>query len=131
MRLLADTHVVLRWFSQSRKLTREQSRALEHSVQRAEQVGISCVSLIEMAVLYEEGKLTISKPIEEFLRDLEANPVFRIMPVTAEIAADVYALPGLRDPMDRTIAATARCHRLKLVTSDQRIIDSGLVPTIF
>jgi PIN domain nuclease of toxin-antitoxin system len=32
--------------------------------------------------------------------------------------------------MDRVIVATARTHRLKLVTSDQRIIDSQLVPVI-
>lgn len=37
---------------------------------------------------------------------------------------------GLRDPADRAIVATARVHRLKLITSDQRIIASGLVPVI-
>jgi PIN domain nuclease of toxin-antitoxin system len=36
----------------------------------------------------------------------------------------------LRDPADQAIVATARVHRLKLVTSDQRIIESKLVPVI-
>lgn len=35
-----------------------------------------------------------------------------------------------RDPADRAIVATARVHRLRLVTSDQRIIESKLVPVI-
>ncbi len=37
---------------------------------------------------------------------------------------------ALRDPADRAIVATARIHNLKLLTSDQRIIDSRLVPFI-
>jgi PIN domain nuclease of toxin-antitoxin system len=36
----------------------------------------------------------------------------------------------LRDPADRVIVATALVHRLQLVTSDQRIIDSKLVPFV-
>ncbi len=38
--------------------------------------------------------------------------------------------PSLRDPADRAIVATARMHRLVLVTSDQRIIESKLVTTV-
>jgi PIN domain nuclease of toxin-antitoxin system len=37
---------------------------------------------------------------------------------------------SLRDPGDRVIVATARVHRLRLLTADQRIIESGLVPVI-
>ena len=36
----------------------------------------------------------------------------------------------LRDPADRAIVATARIHRLRLVTSDQRIVESKLVPVV-
>jgi PIN domain nuclease of toxin-antitoxin system len=46
------------------------------------------------------------------------------------VALDVAALRVLRDPADRAIAATARVHRLRLVTSDQRIIESKLVPVV-
>ena len=48
-----------------------------------------------------------------------------------EIAGEVAAMgDSLRDPADRAIVATARVHRLKLITSDQRIIESGLVSVI-
>ncbi|MGH9584127.1 MAG: PIN domain-containing protein [Bryobacteraceae bacterium] len=50
--------------------------------------------------------------------------------MTYEIAANVASLRNPRDPMDRAIVATARVHGLTLVTSDQRIIESGLVPVI-
>jgi PIN domain nuclease of toxin-antitoxin system len=37
---------------------------------------------------------------------------------------------ALRDPGDRFIVATARVHRLRLVTSDQRIVDSKLISVV-
>jgi PIN domain nuclease of toxin-antitoxin system len=37
---------------------------------------------------------------------------------------------SLRDPSDRVIVATARVHRLTLLTADQRIIESDLVAVI-
>jgi len=39
-------------------------------------------------------------------------------------------LGALRDPADRAIAATARAHRLRLVTSDHQIIESKLVSMV-
>jgi PIN domain nuclease of toxin-antitoxin system len=48
-----------------------------------------------------------------------------------DIAAAVAALGrALGDPDDRAIVSTARVHRLKLVTSEKRIIASGLVPVV-
>ena len=35
---------------------------------------------------------------------------------------------SLRDPGDRVIVATARVHHLRLLTADERIIESNLVP---
>jgi PIN domain nuclease of toxin-antitoxin system len=46
------------------------------------------------------------------------------------VAAEIAVLETLRDPADRVIVATARVHRLRLVTSDQRIIDSRLVAVV-
>jgi len=37
---------------------------------------------------------------------------------------------SLRDAEHRVIVATARVHGLRLVTSGQRIIESGLVPVL-
>jgi PIN domain nuclease of toxin-antitoxin system len=53
-----------------------------------------------------------------------------VLPLTYEVALEVASLAALRDPADRAIAATARVHRLRLVTSDLRIVASGLVPVI-
>jgi PIN domain nuclease of toxin-antitoxin system len=125
-----DTHVLIRWLFETRKLSRPQLRALESAVRRGEPVAISAMSLLEIAVLASGEKPALKVSLDEFFRDLNSNPTFRILPLTYEVALDVASLSVLRDPADRAIAATARVHRLRLVTSDQRIIESRLVPVV-
>ena len=68
---------------------------------------------------------------DELFHALDTNPVFRVIPLTTDIGREMGALgDSLRDPGDRIIVATARVHRLRLLTADQRIIDSNLVPVI-
>ena len=69
--------------------------------------------------------------IDTILEALEPGGDFCILPISIEIAREVAALgDSLRDPGDRVIVATARVHRLRLITSDQRIIASKLCPVV-
>ena len=129
VRFLLDTHVVIRWISDTKKVSRDQIRVLEASVSRNEPLAISAISLLEIAVLPEVGRYKQER--DKLLHLVETNPVFTVLPLSFEIATEIVALgPGLRDPADRAIVATARVHRLRLVTSDERIINSKLVQTI-
>ncbi len=129
-RLLLDTHVLIRWLIDAKRLSREQVRVLERAMGRMEPVALSAITLLEIAVLASEGKLVLKASLNEFLDALQSNPIFRVLPLTFEVASDVQSLAILKDPADRAIVATARVHRLQLVTSDQRIIDSRLVPAV-
>ena len=129
-RLLLDTHVVVRWLIDSKRLSREQVKSLERAVQRNQPVALSAITLLEIAVLVGEGKLTLKASLNEFFDDLQGNPIFRVLPLTYEIALALASLGALRDPADRTIVATARIHGLQLVTSDLRIIESRLVECV-
>lgn len=128
--LLLDTNVVLRWLITPKRLTRDQKRELDAAVRREQPVAISAITLVEIAVLEADGRISLGVSLGDFFEKLESNPVFEILPISFEVAAEVANLSILRDPADRTIVATARVHRLKLVTFDQRIIESGLVPVI-
>lgn len=130
MRFLLDTNVVVRWFAEPKRLSREQARVLRESERRGEMVGISATTLVEVAILMSEGRHRVSARLEDLFGDLEASPLFSVLPITIPIAIDAGALSALRDPADRTIVATARIHRLRLLTSDRRIIDSKLVSVI-
>lgn len=130
-RLLLDTHILVRWLASPNRLTREQSRVLRESVRMREPVGISAVTLLELAVLFRPGSQAGDVPLDELLRQLAENPAFEILPLTIDIAGEVAAIgDSLRDPADRAIVATARICKLRLVTSDQRIIESRLVACV-
>jgi len=126
-RLLLDTHIVIRWLIDTKKLTREQARLLDAAVRRNEPLAMSAITLLEIALLVSGHKLKVQ--LAEFLESIVSNPIFRVLPLTAEVAAEAAFLAALVDPADRTIVATARVHHLTLLTSDERIIGSGLVKT--
>ena len=100
-------------------------------MRRAEPVALSSLTLLEIAMLASESRLPSKASADSVFEMVRANPVFQVLPLTFEIASEVAALgPALRDPMDRVIVSTARIHGLRLVTSDQRIIESKLVTVI-
>ena len=129
-RLLLDTHILIRWVTEPKKVSKEQLRALENSVRRTELAAISAISLLETAVLASQGRRRLKMSLNEFFEELQGNPVFRVLRVTYEVAAEAASLSFLRDPADCAIVATARVHRLRLVTSEVRIIESKLVPVV-
>lgn len=129
-RFLLDTHVLLRWLGDSKRLSRQQRRTLEQVAARGEPVGLSAMSLLEIAILGSDGHITVRPDVNAFFLDLEGNPLIRILPLSAEIAVEAGSLRGLRDPADRVIVAAARVHGMQLLTSDERILRSGLARTI-
>ena len=129
-RLLLDTHVLVRWLIESKRLSREQDRTIEAAMLRSEPLAISAMTVLELAMLASEGRVNLNRPLDQFLGDLASNVGVRLLPITFEIALEAATLRSLRDPADRAIVGTARVHRLRLVTSDQRIIDSNLVSVI-
>ena len=88
------------------------------------------MSLLEIALLASGGKPPLKASLDEVFEVLDSNPLLRLLPLTYEIAREIASLSALRDPADRAIVATARIQRLRLVTSDERIIGSGLVQVV-
>lgn len=129
MRHLLDTHVAVWWLTDDRKLPKDHARLIERAERTRTLIGVSAMSLWEIAKLAALGRLDALENVNDFLEQLELDRRFTILPLTAKIAVDSTLL-GARfpnDPGDQIIAATARCHGLTLLTADQRIIDSGVV----
>jgi PIN domain nuclease of toxin-antitoxin system len=127
---LLDTHVLLWWFEQPKRLSAAQRRLIGRNDER-HPLGVSDASLWEIALLIEAGRVRLKLPIEDWLSRATAAPRVIVCPVTPSIAQEVVggAMHGW-DPADRIIVGTARTYGVPLLTSDQRIIDSGLVRTI-
>ena len=129
LRFLLDTHIVIRWLTEPRKLNREQTRVLEDAERRGAPLAVSAISLLEIAALF--GKDRLRGSMAEIFEKLDKGPLFVLLPITVEIAAEVATMGGaLSGPADRAIVATARVHRLRLVTSDRRIVESKLVSVV-
>jgi PIN domain nuclease of toxin-antitoxin system len=96
-----------------------------------EPLAISTVTLMELAVVFGERSARSRVSAHDLLTILKSSIGLQVILVDIDVAFEIAALgDALRDPVDRTIVATARVHRLTLVTSDQRIIASKLVPVI-
>jgi PIN domain nuclease of toxin-antitoxin system len=92
---------------------------------------MSGISLLDIALLEGPDRKRLPNPPLEFLAEIARNPAFQVVPISVDIAMEVAARgPKLCDPADRAIVATACVHNPRLVTSDQRMIDPGLVPVV-
>jgi PIN domain nuclease of toxin-antitoxin system len=136
LRLLLDTHVLLWWLDApggpAPRQTVAQSRALDLSREINEQLGVASISLWEIAKLAELRRVQFEQDLDVVLRGIEQHPMLRILRLDAHVARESTML-GERmqgDPADQLIVATARVHALRLVTSDDRIRKSGVVPVI-
>jgi PIN domain nuclease of toxin-antitoxin system len=126
-----DTHILVRWLADPKRLSREQARILKDAVRRPEAVAISAITLLEIAMLFSGGLLRTQLSLDELFEELEGHPTLSVLPLTIEVAKEISFLGStLRDPADRVIVATARVHGLRVLTSDQRIIESKSVSAV-
>jgi PIN domain nuclease of toxin-antitoxin system len=128
MTTLLDTHAWIWWIDQDIRLGAANIAALD-KLDQFSRPFIADISLWEVAMLVERGRLNLDIPLEEWL-DAAAHPrSVRVQPITPAIAAEVAALPSAfhRDPADRLIVATCRVLNLPLLTHDRRITRARLV----
>lgn len=113
MRLLLDTHIILWGMIETKRLSAAEVLAMQAS---DNQIFVSVVSLWEIAIKSAKGQL---RAPEDFLRAVESNPDFEVLPVLAEHAWRVRSLPLFHgDPFDRLLVAQALCENLVLVSRD-------------
>ena len=129
---LLDTHILVWWRLDSKQLSRAQAQVLDDLEERGHPAGLSAISLRELAKMIQAGRLTVGVSLESWLEGIASHTLLTIFPLTPEIAADSVRLGAEfpRDPADQIIAATARHHGLKLLTSDDRIRKSGKVAVV-
>lgn len=128
LRYLLDTHALLWAAMDEDRLGGAAARAI--ATTSHEHLAISDVTLQEIGLLLHVGRIRFQgSPTAVLGRVL--NHV-SILPITLEIAiaAPALALPH-GDQFDRIIAATAKVHRVPLITRDANITDAGVVPTLW
>ena len=115
MKSLLDTHTFVFWDSQPSKLSQ---RALELLTNKDNLRLLSVVSLWEIQIKQQLGKLTLNKTLEEIIL-IQQNNYIEILPVTV---AHILALDSLplyhKDPFDRLLIAQANRENAVLISCD-------------
>lgn len=84
-----------------------------------EMLGLSIYSMWEAAKKHQRGKLPLPMELSAWLRAAVPHNV-RVLPLSNEIIVESTRLPDfpVNDPGDELIVATARVHKLTLLTTD-------------
>jgi PIN domain nuclease of toxin-antitoxin system len=123
--LLLDTHV---WVWAVEGNVRRIGRRTRQLLARAgsqDALRISPATVFELTALHTAGRVRLTRPIDQWVRDaLEAAGV-RIAALSPVIALDAGQIPraALGDPLDRLLVATARQMNATFLTSDSRILE--------
>lgn len=130
--ILLDTHVLVWLVSDSSRLSRTAVRELRKAERNGE-LAISSITLWELALLFQRGRLRASGSIESSIRTILEKSRVEVIEITPEIAALTTTFPDTypKDPADRMIGATARAHGLTLITQDERILKSPLIRSLW
>jgi len=115
MRLLLDTHIMLWWATDRRKIS---TRAAS-LISIADDVFVSSACVWELATKIRRGKLDLDLSM---LVTSAASSNFLELPIRFRHAALVASLPPLHfDPFDRLLVAQAMCESLLLITVDKQL----------
>jgi PIN domain nuclease of toxin-antitoxin system len=116
--ILLDTHAVIWWIEDSGRLSERASEAIAADSPPL----ISPISLWELAVLVERGRVSVDRDLPSWCRDLLASGKGRIATLTPSAAIAAACLPEFHgDPADRFIYATALELKVALISKDGRM----------
>ncbi len=120
MKLLLDTHIWLWSILEPARLSRYIAQELENPDNK---LWLSPVSVWELLILVEKGRVVLEADPEAWIRDVLAKVPIQEAPLNHEVALKSRSLTlPHQDPADRFIAATALVYELTLVTADERLL---------
>ena len=117
--ILLDTCTLL-W------LALEPVRLSAHARSRLDEPGaivwLSSISAFEIGQKFAKGKLELNLPPEQWVPRALDSHLIQLLPLDLPSALLAATLPPLHnDPFDRLLIATARQHKLTLLTPDPKI----------
>lgn len=127
--VLLDTHVLLWWVLEPRRLSRPAARALRG----AQRLHVADITLREIAVLASSGRVELDRDVGEWLRQAIDDFALEVVALSPAIAARSTRIAQNfhGDPADQLIAATAIELDVPLVTADEQLRVSPAVRTIW
>lgn len=120
MRVLLDTHILLWWLSDDKRLSKEAEKIIKDG---DNQVYVSAASIWEVAIKAALGQI---KADPFAIQEAIAPSGFLELSVTGVHAAQVFRLPHHhRDPFDRMLVAQSLVEPMRLLTTDRLLAHYG------
>ena len=117
MRLLLDTHALIWWLMDDRRLPRATHDAIADG---SNSIFVSAASAWEIATKHRIGKLTGASEIVADLDAVISGQGFKELSITVKHGRAAGNLPGAhRDPFDRMLIAQAMIDQMILVSNEQ------------
>lgn len=125
----ADTHALLWYLWNDRRLTAAARGVFESAAQADDTIAVSSISLVELVYLIEKDRVPLNACIALLEQE---NSLLHEIAVDRAIVAAMQLVPRdqIPDMPDRVIAATAHHLQVPLITRDHQI-RSGAISTIW
>jgi PIN domain nuclease of toxin-antitoxin system len=124
MNLLIDTHIFI-WSEIS--VGKIKSDILAELVNSNNEIFMSLVSIWEMQIKIQLGRLTFPKPLIDIVENQKLINNIRVLPITEEHIYHLSNLPHHHsDPFDRLIVAQSLSENLLLVSDDSIFLKYGV-----
>jgi PIN domain nuclease of toxin-antitoxin system len=89
---------------------------------------VPAIVLVEIALLYERGRIRITAA--QVLEQLAGHPGYSVLALDLEQALEFATLTGIKDPIDRLVAAAARATQSSLISADEGL-PNGVVSRVW
>jgi PIN domain nuclease of toxin-antitoxin system len=124
MTFVADTHAIVWHLTEQRRLGRGARRLLRTADGGRDLCYVLAISLVEISLLYEKGRLRVSPA--RFLETLAGHAGYAVLALDVEQAIAFGSFPAVRDPLDRLVLAAARATNSRLVSADMALDGHGV-----
>ncbi|MHC5939497.1 type II toxin-antitoxin system VapC family toxin [Nostoc sp.] len=114
MNFLLDTHTLIWWSIDPIKLSEPARNLLDD---QSNTLFLSVISVWEIQIKLQIGKLTLKMPLSELIKDQQETNDLQLLPIEL---THIYALTNLpnhhRDPFDRLLIAQATVEQVPIVS---------------
>ena len=117
MRYLVDTHILIWWLTNDKKLKTSIRKIIE---KKENQITLSVVSGIEVSIKSRTRRLKLMTTVKRMFEISD----FKVLDVNLSHILELEKLPLYRnhkDPFDRILISQAKVENLTLITTDEKI----------
>lgn len=125
--VVVDTHALVWHLTKPQLLGAQAKRVLAAADAGRTLAFVPAIVLAEISLLSERGRLRFG--CVQVVSALAERPGWQVLALDVEQALAFATLPGVKDPMDRLVAAAARALDAEVISRDETYDAAGIART--